>query len=256
MANYDLVLGEEEEGTLPVRIKRDYVTENIFKRTTERAVSRGMKVNVAKTAMIPISDANSYTPCIYIKDNEGNEIASTSKTVRILGFIFDSTPTVNAQVDNIVEKVRRRFWVLRHLRSFGLNESELVNVYKSTVRSVIEFTSVVYHSMLTQEQCLEIERLQMQALKCIFGMQYSYRSLLEKTGLESLEERRIAAVDKFAKKNLEGKFSHWFPLREARRGLRNENIYLEEHARTERLKNTPVFYMRRRLNALNREGKL
>jgi len=251
MANCDMILGEEEERGRPVRIKRDYITENIFKRTTERAMARGMKVNVQKTAMIAISDANTYTPRMYIQDLNGEEIASMNTEVRILGFMFDTTPTVRAQVNNIISKTRRKLWILRHLRSFGLTEAELVSVYKSMIRSVIEFTSVVYHSMLTGEQSSEIERLQQQALKCIFGIQFSYRALLEKTGLETLECRRVMAVDAFAKKSLEGRFAHWFPLRESGRSLRKGNKYVEEYARTDRLKNTPVYYMRRRLNELS-----
>ena len=103
-------------------------------------------------------------------------------------------------MNNIVGKTRRRFWVLRHLRPFGLSEDKLLSVYKSVVRSVIEFTSLVYHSMLTKEQSNDIERLQMQALKCIYGLQYTYSSILQKTGLSTLEERRIEACDNFAMK--------------------------------------------------------
>ena len=73
------------------------------------------------------------------------------KMSKILGFIFNDKPTVEAQVQNIIDKTRRKFWVLRHLRSFGLTQEELVTVYKSLVRSVIEFTSVVYHPMLSKE---------------------------------------------------------------------------------------------------------
>jgi uncharacterized protein YbjQ (UPF0145 family) len=80
-------------------------------------------------------------------------------------------------------------------RKFGLSEEELLRVYTSSVKSVVEFTSVVYHSMLTKEQSNELERLQMQALKCIYGLQFSYQKLLEKTGLKSLEERRIEACN-------------------------------------------------------------
>jgi arginine/ornithine N-succinyltransferase beta subunit len=139
-----------------------------------------MKVNLQKTALLTISDAKSYRPQIFIKDTEDNELVSKEGEVKVLGFIFDQTPTVSAQVNNIIRKTRRRYWVLRHLRKFGLSDEELLKVYKSSVRSVIEFTSVVYHPMLTKEQSKDIERLQMQALKCIYGIQHSYEKLLKK----------------------------------------------------------------------------
>ena len=47
---------------------------------------------------------------------------------------------------------------------------ELVEVYKSMVRLVVEYSSVVYHSLLTEQQSVMIETLQKQALKCIFGL--------------------------------------------------------------------------------------
>ena len=131
-----------------------------------------------------------------------------------------SRPTVRPQIENIISKTRRRFWILRHLKKFGLLEGDLVDVYKSCVRSVIEFTAVVYHSMLSAELSHELEKLQMQALKCIFGLQHSYRKLLEKTGQETLEDRRVSLCDKFALQCLNNQFSHWFPTREGREGLR------------------------------------
>ena len=80
--------------------------------------------------------------------------------------------------------------------------------------------------------------------------------MLEKTGLETLENRRIEACDRFAKKCLDGKFAHWFPRRECTRQLRGGDAFLEQYARADRLMNTPVFYMRRRLNYLAKEGML
>jgi hypothetical protein len=59
------------------------------------------------------------------------------------------------------------------------------------------------------------------------------------TGLETLKERRIKACDKFAEKCLKGKFEHWFPKRSVRGGLRKGKIYVEEYARTDRLKKSP-----------------
>ena len=46
----------------------------------------------------------------------------------------------------------------------------------------------------------------------------------------------------------------WFPeLPSERSRARNSNKYLEEHAKTSRLFNSPLFYMRRRLNALEHD---
>ena len=51
-------------------------------------------------------------------------------------------------------------------------------------------------------------------------------------------------------------FDHWFPRRVVNRVTRNKSaeVYLEEKARCERLKNSPIHYFRRILNG--KEGKI
>ena len=74
-------------------------------------------------------------------------------------------------------------------------------------------------------------------------------------GVTTLRERRIQACDAFAKKCLgSSRFSTWFPPRAAGRSSRRRGEeFEEEYARCDRLRNTPIFYMRRRLNG--KEGK-
>jgi hypothetical protein len=112
----------------------------------------------------------------------------------------------------------------------------------------VEYCSVVYGPLLTAAQSERIERLQSQSLKIIYGFDLSYRKLLEKTGLETLESRREKASLKFAEKCLAGKFSHWFPPNETARITRGTKPYKEEFARCERLRKTPIYSMRRALN--------
>ena len=52
---------------------------------------------------------------------------------------------MRAHVKALTRKVRQRMWVLRHLRSAGFEDKDLVEVYTATIRPVIEFASVVYH---------------------------------------------------------------------------------------------------------------
>ena len=150
--------------------------------------------------------------------------------------------------------IRDRYWVLRHLRRAGFNEGELARVYTTVVRSVLDYCAVVYHPMLTDEQDQELERLQAQALKCIYGYKDSYATMREKAGVTTHRARRIMLCDKFANKALcNPRFESWFPLRNARSGRRKEE-YQELQARTDRLFNSPLYYYRRRLNG--KEGKV
>ena len=71
-------------------------------------------------------------------------------------------------------------------------------------------------------------------------------------GITSLRDRRVELCDKFANKALKTRFARWFPLRPGR-STRVSEVYLEEYARCNRLLDSPLFYMRRRLNG--KEGK-
>ena len=92
--------------------------------------------------------------------------------------------------------------MLRHLKLCGLNKPELVRVYCSILRSVIDFCSVVYGPQLTKEQSDAIERLQAQSLKIVFGFDKSYSQVLKEAGLQLLAERRADSIKAFAKKYL------------------------------------------------------
>ena len=180
-----------------IRRKRDVATQNMFRRTNARATFKGMKINVKKTQLLVVSDAKSYKPEVSFKTSTGEELVSEQEKIKILGFTFDGSPTLGAHVEELEKKTRRRYWVLRHLNIFGFDQNEL-QVYKSVLRPVIEYCSNVYHSMLTQDMLDRIERLQYQALKCVYGYGESYRALREKAQLELLSERRETALGKFA----------------------------------------------------------
>jgi hypothetical protein len=229
--------------------KRDVLTENIFNRSKSRAEDKGMKINVNKTAMLAITSAISFVPQCFIRTRDGEVIQSSEANIKILGFTFERRPTVAAHISETIKKARQRYWVLRHLQNHGFNNQELVLVYKSLIRSVLEYCGVVYHSMLTEEMSGLLERVQYQALKCVYGYTgESYRTLRERAGLPTLEERRLKSIDKFTDKCVQGRFTEWFPKKSTTRQTRTNRPYEEKFARCNRLKNSPLYFMRKRLN--------
>ena len=109
--------------------------------------------------------------------------------------------------------------------------------------------------LLTDEQDQAIEYLQAGELWCIFGYSSSYARMRVLAEVSTLSQRQIAASDTFAKKCLGmSRFAKWFPPRPVtRRAMRGGKAFMEEHARCNWLLNTPMFFMRRRLNG--KEGK-
>ena len=74
----------------------------------------------------------------------------------------------------VQKKFKSRVWLLRHLKRSGLNASELVTVYKTMGRPVVEYCSSVFHTLITEADSHELERIQMQALKSIYSWKLSY----------------------------------------------------------------------------------
>ena len=241
--------------TQGMRTKHVLGCQDTFRRITRRAARRGMKVNSSKTAMLCISDTMSYEAKAFIEDEEGQSIA-TGDTMKVLGFHFSRRPTMHGHVDAIRKRFRRKYWSLYHSRNAGFTEDELAKVYRTVILSVADYCSVVYHSMITDEQDQILERLQSQALKIIYGPGIPYAKMREAAGVNTLRQRRIEVADKFASKCASsGRFSRWFPLRQqGRAGNRaTGEKYREDYARCDRLKNSPLFHMRRRLNG--KEGR-
>ena len=221
---------------------------NLFNRISYQATAIGMLVHTGKTQLLCIAETKNYVPRAHFFDMQGNKV-ETQSNMKVLGFLFSSDADMNAQVEDIKRKFRARIWSLRHLGHVGFSESDLLKVYKSVILPVHDYCSCVYNSSLTQTQSNALERLQAQSLKAIYGYEHSYRSLLEKTGLTTLQARRDARDLKFAEKCVKNdKFKPWFPLNPIARTTRQPLMYKEAHARTQRLYRSPVFNMRRRLN--------
>ena len=134
-------------------------------------------------------------------------------------------------------------------------DDEVLDMYKSLVRPVLDFATPAYHSLLTETQTAAIERLQMHATKIIYGWCVSYATVLEKKkeALEKLSDRRQRLVDQFAKKCLDHpRFSReWFQEKKCLRpGLRKNEKFAHERPRTERFKKNPVTHMKKRLETM------
>lgn len=155
---------------------------------------------------------------------------------------------MQAQVDTIMLKVTRKMWALTYLGHRGFNEEELLQVYLTVILPSHDYCSTVYHHSLTDAQTTALERLQARALKNIYGYQYSYRKLLEWTGLDRLVTRREKTELNFAMNCIKGKFAHRFPLNQPVRETRAPSVYKEFRARCSILQKSPLYSLRRMLN--------
>ena len=233
------------------RSKHAVQAQNVFRHLVRNAKRIGMVVNASKTAMICASGATDYEAELFILDSNGERIGCGAE-LKALGLRFSANLDMEAHVSWIIKTIRSRYWTLRNLKLNGFSTEELIQVYKTMLRPVAEYACVVFHSSLTDDQDERLERLQNHALKAIFGPGISARRMRGLADLDTLRKRREEITEKFAKKCLSNpRFAHWFPVIEGRTSLRHckhREVFLEEKARCERLRNSPLFYFRRILN--------
>ena len=136
--------------------------------------------------------------------------------MKILGFTFDNRPNANGHVERLIEKFYSKLWTLRFLKRSGVTRDKLLEIYKSVLRSTVEYCATVYHSMIPDVLSNKLEKIQKQALSIIYGWNTDIETLMEGKGIETLWERREKAVLSFALKNEErGRYGkRWFNLNE------------------------------------------
>ena len=113
-----------------------------------------MIINNSKTKMLCISAAKSYEPQAYLLSDSGDRVQSTEQ-LRVLGFHFDGSPNVRYHMKLLNRRFECRIWALRHLKRGGFSKQDLVTVYKTMIRPVAEYCSVVFHSMVTNAESLD-----------------------------------------------------------------------------------------------------
>ena len=137
-------------------------------------------------------------------------------------------------------------------RFFVKNKQDLLQIYKSFIRSRLEFSCVVWNSSLTKENEHDIERVQKAAVKLILKEAYKdYESGLKMLNIESLVDRRNRLCLKFAKQCLKNEnFKKLFPLKKQSHKMekRKSEKFVIKKMHTERYLKSAIPDMKRLLN--------
>ena len=123
---------------------------------------------------------------LLVVGNNGIERVSTYK---ILGVFIHSDLKLNSHVDYIYKTACKKLYFIRILRRAGVDLGSLLEVYKSSVRSVLEYAVPVWQS-IPGYLSDKIESIQKRALKIIFPCADSYSDALQLAQEETLVCRR------------------------------------------------------------------
>ena len=98
--------------------------------------------------------------------------------------------TLNGKIMSIITaKVSRRIYLLKQLKSAGIDRKSLIQFYCACIRSVLEYACRAFHSSLPAYFSDQIEKVQKRVLRILFP-EISYSKALEDAGLKTLFHRR------------------------------------------------------------------
>ena len=145
-----------------------------------------------------------------------------------------------------------RLQLLTKIASFGASIEDLNIVYVKFVRSILEQSSVVWHSSLTDENRQDLARIQRSAVSIIMGERFkNYSNSLKYLELEDLNSRRERLCLNFALRSMKHeRFKHIFQPENIEHNMttRSNNKVKIQFASKERLKRSAIPQMQRSIN--------
>ena len=185
------------------------VSDNIgdLDELTRGAEDIGMSINEKKTQLLVVSPPNGCKTTAAIATRNGSEILS-SQTLKLVRFTFGSDPGAGAHVDSIADRYAKK-----EVDATPPKGQHLYKLYCCYIRSIIEYGSPVYHSLLNGAQELRLERLQRHALRVCFGYHRPIEEVMGEFGISTLKDRRGRRCDNFIRKAAKNpRFADaWFP---------------------------------------------
>lgn len=174
------------------------ITSMLINDISEYASTRGMRLNPKKCKEM-IIDFLQYRLPFRDALQIGETTIETVSSYKLLGVYLSNDLLWNVHCDYIVKKANKRLYILRVLKKARVGRSQLLTVYCSLIRPILEYAVPVWSS-IPDYLSLKVERVQKRALRIILpGL--SYEELLHSAGLETLEKRRNDICKKFASDN-------------------------------------------------------
>ena len=209
-----------------------------------------MQLNVEKSKMMIFNFTRNYQFTTNISHN-GDDMEIINET-KLLGTVITDDLKWHRNTEEIIKRANARMRILHKIAEFSAPTEDMVQIYISYIRSILEQSCAIWHSGLTQEDTQDLERVQKSALRIILKEEYqTYEQALESLGMSKLSSRREKMCLKFAKNCSKNELTKdIFPLNPANgMDTRGKQTFKVQHANTDRLKDSAVPYLQRLLNS-------
>lgn len=156
----------------------------------------GLNISATKTELM-IFTWKHNVPNISLSLN-GSEICCSS-SFKYLGVYFDPKLTWKIHTEHLIKKCSRRVNFMRSVAGtwWGADPGDLLTIYKSTVRSVIEYGAVAILPM-ADTHMLRLQRVQWRAIRCAMGfMRTTHTATLEVlSGIPPVRDRLTLVAER------------------------------------------------------------
>ena len=232
------------------------MTQANINKIAEWTEMKQMKLNISKSCGMIFNFTHNFqfTSRIQIA---GQPLKLVTET-KLLGLILRIDMKWSSNTDYLVKKANARMEILRRLANFSAPIKDMVQIYITYIRSILEQSCVIWHSSLTEEDSMKLERVQKNACRNILKEKYeSYENSLRILCIDSLFQRREKLLLAFGRKCLRlEQTKELFPLNENidTLKLRTRGKYRITETNTERFKNSTVPCIQRILNEKERHS--
>ena len=117
-------------------------------------------------------------------------------STKLLGVYIQDNLQRSIHVDYIEKKAASKLYLLLVLKRTTVLEKDLVKIYVTIIRPILEYACPLWHCGLTNYQSNSIEYIQQRALRIIYS-HLLYEDALQETHLEKLFTRRENLSKKF-----------------------------------------------------------
>ena len=123
-------------------------SQNYLDKINQWTINQKMLIYTRKTkAMLIKFTPKPFTTRLQLEDKQ-IEIADEWK---ILGTTINKKLCWNTNTKNIVQKVNKRMLVIKKIQGFGASAEEMVNIWKTYCRSILEQSAVVWGPSIMEE---------------------------------------------------------------------------------------------------------
>ena len=196
-----------------------------------------MKLNKNKTKCMLFNFAKENVSVNLTHPHTGEDLEFV-KEFKILGVILTNDLSFQKNIEARTKATYKCLWTLVRLCENKIPLKQMVKIYCSQIRSILEFSILIMISSLTKTQLQAMEAVQRRATKIMLNdYLIPYHERLKLCELTTLEDRWEAMLNRFAFSFLKSnRMDHWLKpnLSSSDVQLRKNHVFLEPKYRTER----------------------